>query len=152
MPRQGYRSGEKRVDVWLTVAGHGNLKRLAAEWDCSLSDAVARLVREKVSGDGGGVASGVRRSAPSSERGGGDGAAGVGEDSLGVQSGDVAVPLDESLWELLERETPARRLASAPEPAEPVVDKFASDYIPANRDSRGRLMKPVVRDEWIDTA
>ena len=54
MPRAGYRQGEKRVDVWLSTAGHAHLRGIADGWGCSLSDAVSRLVREKVMRDGDG--------------------------------------------------------------------------------------------------
>ena len=87
MPRAGYRQGEKRVDVWLSVAGHARLVELARGWDCSLSDAVVRLVREKVAGDGSGDdRSGVGRHPVS---GGGVArvvSGGDGEDSVGVGS------------------------------------------------------------------
>jgi hypothetical protein len=52
VPRSGYRVGEKRVDVWLSLAGRARLGVLADVWGCSLSDVVARLVRESTVGVG----------------------------------------------------------------------------------------------------
>jgi hypothetical protein len=56
MPRAGYRSGEKRVDVWLSSVQHAHLSRLAEAEGCSLGDMVGLLVREKVMRDGDGDA------------------------------------------------------------------------------------------------
>ena len=90
MPRAGYRQGEKRVDVWLSTAGHAHLGELAGVWECSLSDAVVRLVQEEVGRRGvGGVGAGVGRSAASdggrsglAAGRGGEGVVGVGVDLL----------------------------------------------------------------------
>ena len=87
MPRAGYRQGEKRVDVWLSVAGHAHLRELAGVWECSLSDAVVRLVQEEVvrRGDAG-VGPGVGRFAVSGGGGprGDAGGGGVGDVGVGV--------------------------------------------------------------------
>ena len=90
MPRAGYRCGEKRVDVWLSVAGHARLCVLADGWGCSLSDAVGRLVREEVGRGGVGVGAGGGGFAAADGGGSGPVAFGGRGDSGGVVAGHVS--------------------------------------------------------------
>ena len=91
MPRAGYRAGEKRVDVWLSGVQHGWLRALAAEWGCSLSDAVGVLVRREVERGGGVDCAGVGRDVVSGGGGFGVVEGGDGADHAGVGSADGGV-------------------------------------------------------------
>lgn len=124
MPRAGYRQGEKRVDVWLSTAGHAHLRALADGWECSLSDAVARLVREKVSSDAdadAGSRRGVLAAADGSRSGSDTG--GFGGLSGGVVAGDVADW--DAIWERgVAAKTPTvgnTVLQPAPDPLEDIA-------------------------------
>lgn len=107
MPRAGYRAGEKRVDVWLSGVQHGHLVGLAAGWECSLSDAVGRLLMEEVVRRGErGVGPGLRGAAVSGgggprsvAPGGGEGAVGVGAavESRSVTKADLEALVAERL-------------------------------------------------------
>lgn len=72
-----------------------HLRAMADDWDCSLSDAVGRLVREevdrRVEGGGGRVGPRFGLSAVPDGGGGGDVSGGVREGGVGVGAGDVAV-------------------------------------------------------------
>jgi hypothetical protein len=99
MPRAGYRSGEKRVDVWLSSVQHAHLARLAEVEGCSLSDMVGSLIREKVMRDADGDAgSGDGRFAAADGGGPRDVPERGGSDHVGVGAGDVARPLTGQVW------------------------------------------------------
>lgn len=187
MPRAGYRSGEKRVDVWLSSVQHSHLARLAEAEGCSLSDMVGLLIRERVVRDADGDAGrGVRGAAAADGGGLVADPFGGGSDHVGVGSGDVGRPLtraeltaaeSEVLRSLTKAEEIARlvdealerprltlvvnepkggcksempsTLIGAEEPPLP-FDLFESDTLPAGRDSRGRVLAPIIRDEFID--
>jgi hypothetical protein len=180
MARRGYRDGDVQVTVWLTRVQRGQLQALAEGG--SLQDTVVGLISDEFGrrsrGDRGvGAVAGC--ASISGERGFGDQPGRGGEGTAGVVADHVAVPvaspippvpqalldasfierdlpaearLGRSMEDLITNMYSARRLAAVPVEAEPVIDPFDSDYAPAKRDAKGRLMKPVVRDEWIDTA
>jgi len=47
-------------------------------------------------------------------------------------------------------ERPSLRLVGAVNEPLPFDDPFADDTRPADRDHRGRLLAPIIRDEFID--
>lgn len=169
MPRAGYRSGEKRVDVWLSSVQHAHLARLAEAEGCSLSDMVGSLIREKVMRDADGDAGrGVRGAAAADGGGPRDVPERGGSGDARERAADVAVALTphaEVMASITKAEEIARmvdaalerpRLTLVPPPLigaeEPPLpfDAFESDTLPAGRDSRGRVLAPIIRDEFID--
>ena len=99
MPRAGYRSGEKRVDVWLSVAQKAHVQRMSKVWDCSMSDVVVRLIREEVQRHGeSGAGPGPRLAVVADQRGSRDSSGRGGEDPSGVDAGVVVDEVTGRVW------------------------------------------------------
>jgi len=153
--RNGYREGLKGVQVWLSLALHGQAKAGAAREGLSLNDWVSEAIREKVMRDAdAGTGRGLRVAAVADQRGPRSASGGDGSGAARVGSGDVSGPVTPDWDAIMAAGRASRPLVGAVEPMLPLdaPDPFGSDHVPAPRDARGRLVSPIVRDEWIDTA
>lgn len=167
--RNEYRSGLKGIQVWLSMALHGQVRAHAARGGVSMQDWVADAIREKVMRDADGDAGrGVRGAAVADGGGPRDVSERGGSGAVGVGAADVAVALTphaEVMASITKAEEIARmvdaalehprHLALVKDPLQVAVDAaladpFGSDTTPAGRDPRGRLLSPIIRDDCID--
>ena len=133
MPRAGYRSGEKRVDVWLSLALNGRMRGLAEVAGLSVSDWVAEAVREKVERDAAGRDREGVRGDVGADSGGSRPVEGAdGESAAGERSADGGVPFLTGAQRL-------HALVNAPSVPVPWVDA-------------GRVGGPGAGDGWVDPA
>ena len=162
VPRNSYREGEKRVDVWVSLVLHGQVRARAALDGVSMGDWVAEAVREKVMRDGSGaVGPGSGCAVVADERGPRLFAPGDGPDSVGVgvdHGRDSVLTGAERIAALVDAGLAAGLAAkrAVPAPAAALrlvpddVDQWESDYVPSARNAQGRLLSPIMRDDWID--